>query len=915
MLFLGRAVAGFATSVALIASVLGTGAHAAPTDNTYTASSAPVCGADATGLRGDVPKIGKRNVVATEHADAVSMCIRGGKMHMFSKVDWAPSKGKYEHAREPANELLFHVNDKLKQEIPDEGFEFTRASGKQAWMIPQNQNHKGLWAGWNTQDIAAKDVKGGTVTMRLNQKKSQAPKGAHVEVFQTGWSGSNRIFSLTDPKHSSYKQIANAHVHANWVFTKPGVYRLVFESNAEVKGKDVAGEQEYVFVVGDLNKAELEDLDKPKPAPQPTPQTPQPAPTSEPSTPPSAPATDKPAPSPSGKPGQPAPQQPAPQQPGVTIDAKADKDQYEAGDTAVLSATVNGGDENGLVSWERKAPGSENWEPVEAAQGKELRIENLEATDSGTVFRAVYGGETRSNEVELKVGAGEPEAPEDPQEPEPSTSEAPSDEDNSESDFTLTTTLDQDEYVEGQDARAEATYSQTSDNGGQPLKVAGKLVWETRASESEKWMEYKDGKKAVSSRQIIIPSVTKEFDGVQFRAVHTSGDERVESKPVTLTVDSKDDAEGNGGNANNANAGNSGGAGANQNSASAPVVCEPTGASGATGQGTDASGQSNTGASQGNNGSTGGGSGQQAPAGQRVRVTDGHFDFGARLNGKRATAEVKDDRTSPPVWRNPSDMTFVLGDASKKKVPAEFGFLGKPGADIYMIGQTQESQVPWLGWNTQDEQLVNNATKVTMRLDSLNGPGKLNVFVGGGGLGGGSVKHVFRNAGDSYDIPLRTHEHGNWVFSAPGNYTATLTFTVKLKDGSTSQATGTLNFEVGQSAKAGAGNITPNGQSAPDHNADQQQGGQQGDQATDQQGNQPSDQQGDSATSDQATADANGGDSTAPVSNADAGNMENCAHPSLPRTGVSGISAGLIGGGVLVGIGIVAVVSQRRRRS
>lgn len=889
MPFLGRAVAGFATSVALIASVLGTGAHAAPTDNTYTASSAPVCGADATGLRGDVPKIGKRNVVATEHADAVAMCIRGGKMHMFSKVDWAPSNGKYEHAREPANELLFHVNDALKQEIPAKGFEFTHAAGKQAWMIPQNQNHEGLWAGWNTQDIAEKDVKGGKVTMRLNQKKSQAPKGAQVEVFQTGWSGSNRIFSLTDRKHSSYEQIANAHVHANWVFTHPGVYRLVFESSAVVNGKRVTGEQEYVFVVGDLNKAELEDLDKPKPAPQPTTQTPKPAPTSGPTTAPSAPATDKPAPSPSGKPGQPAPEQPS-----VTVEARADKDQYEAGDTAVLSATVNGGDENGLVSWERKAPGSENWEPVEAAQGKELRIENLEATDSGNVFRAVYAGETRSNEVELKVGAGEPEAPEDPQEPEPSTSEAPSDEDNSEYDFTLTTTLDQDEYVEGQDARAEATYSQTSDNGGQPLKVAGKLVWETRASESEKWMEYKDGKKAVSSRQIIIPSVTQEFDGVQFRAVHTSGDERVESKPVTLTVDSKDGADGNGG---SANAGQSGGTGANHNSApaQAPVVCEPTGASGAAGQGTE----SNTGAGQGSNGSTGGGGGQQAPAGQRVRVTDGHFDFGARLNGKRATAQVKDDRTSPPVWRNPSDVMFVLGDASKKKVPAEFGFLGKPGSDIYMIGQTQESQVPWLGWNTQDEQLVNNATKVTMRLDSLNGPGKLNVFVGGGGLGGGSIKHVFRNAGDSYDIPLRTHEHGNWVFSAPGNYTATVTFTVKLKDGSTSQATGTLNFEVGQSANAGAGNITPTGQSAPDQKADAQSGNQQGDQST----------------SDQATADANGGDSTAPVSNADAGNMENCAHPSLPRTGVSGISVGLIGGGVLIGIGIVAVVSQRRRRS
>ena len=113
---------------------------------------------------------------------------------------------------------------------------------------------------------------------------------------------------------------------------------------------------------------------------------------------------------------------------------------------------------------------------------------------------------------------------------------------------------------------------------------------------------------------------------------------------------------------------------------------------------------------------------------------------------------------------------------------------------------------------------------------------------------------------------------------------------------------------MGQSANAGAGNITPTGQSAPDQNADDQSGDQQGD-------TQSGNQQGDQSTSDQATADANGGDSTAPVSNADAGNMENCAHPSLPRTGVSGISAGLIGGGVLIGIGIVAVVSQRRRRS
>lgn len=183
------------------------------------------------------------------------------------------------------------------------------------------------------------------------------------------------------------------------------------------------------------------------------------------------------------------------------------------------------------------------------------------------------------------------------------------------------------------------------------------------------------------------------------------------------------------------------------------------------------------------------------------KATSGHFDFGAVLSGGNLSAQVKDDRTSPAIWKQPGALTFVLGDSAKTTMPGGMGHIAPAGAEVYLIGATQQPTVPWVGWNTQNPELVAQASgPATLTLTDLQGPGKLSVFLSGNFGSAGTT--VFNGVGDSFSVPLNTHQHANWVFTAPGVYSATLTWSVPLKSGGQVSASGTLNFEVGDIARA-----------------------------------------------------------------------------------------------------------------
>ncbi|MFW0111171.1 TIGR03773 family transporter-associated surface protein [Rothia sp. CCM 9416] len=183
------------------------------------------------------------------------------------------------------------------------------------------------------------------------------------------------------------------------------------------------------------------------------------------------------------------------------------------------------------------------------------------------------------------------------------------------------------------------------------------------------------------------------------------------------------------------------------------------------------------------------------------RVSSGHFDFGPVLKSGSLSARVKDDRTSPARWKEPAALTFILGQDAKTSLPAGMEHIAPAGSEIYLIGATQEPHVPWLGWNTQDPELVAQAAgPVELRLSELQGPGQLSVFLSGNFGAAGTT--VFNKVGDTYSVPLNTHQHGNWIFTEEGVYTATLTWSVPLKNGQRATASGTLRFEVGDTSQS-----------------------------------------------------------------------------------------------------------------
>ena len=159
-------------------------------------------------------------------------------------------------------------------------------------------------------------------------------------------------------------------------------------------------------------------------------------------------------------------------------------------------------------------------------------------------------------------------------------------------------------------------------------------------------------------------------------------------------------------------------------------------------------------------------------------ITDGHFDLGPAIEKGQLVARIKDDRSVPAVWKDPASMTFALGEKARIKAPEALSYAAAPGQDVWMIPATQIRGVPWLGMNSQREEIVTETSgQVRFSLLDVQGPGNVAVFESGS-LGAGIGTHVFDGAGTSYTLPANTHAHQNWVFTEPGSYQLTIAMNV-----------------------------------------------------------------------------------------------------------------------------------------
>ncbi|PJJ55682.1 choice-of-anchor M domain-containing protein [Compostimonas suwonensis] len=192
----------------------------------------------------------------------------------------------------------------------------------------------------------------------------------------------------------------------------------------------------------------------------------------------------------------------------------------------------------------------------------------------------------------------------------------------------------------------------------------------------------------------------------------------------------------------------------------------------------------------------------------QVELGHGHVDLGPRFVDGQWRLQAHDDSAEPPVWRSLDDVVLRVGDAALLTVPDDpaYAFLGLPaGAQVHVVPQTQDPDVVWVGWNTQDPAVMAAIDRgVTLGVTQVEGPGELVVYLQSGNLGEPQVLWDSTKAmPQDVWVDVDTHTHANWVFSAPGVYLVGVRVAAELASGESVASDATLRFAVGDAADAG----------------------------------------------------------------------------------------------------------------
>ncbi|MFC8906708.1 anchored repeat ABC transporter, substrate-binding protein, partial [Micromonospora sp. NPDC057140] len=182
----------------------------------------------------------------------------------------------------------------------------------------------------------------------------------------------------------------------------------------------------------------------------------------------------------------------------------------------------------------------------------------------------------------------------------------------------------------------------------------------------------------------------------------------------------------------------------------------------------------------------------------RQVIADGHVDMGPQLSGDSWTIRIKDDRSSPPVWRETADVVLQIKDKAKTTVPAGTGFLGDPGDTVWLLPQTQQAGLVWPGWNTQHPSVVSGVRgDVTWTLRGVDGPGRFALFLTGAFGNADVLFDSSRPFPQKTGVALNSHAHGNWAFSKPGLYRLAVQMSGTTSAGRAVTDTKTLTIAVG----------------------------------------------------------------------------------------------------------------------
>ena len=188
------------------------------------------------------------------------------------------------------------------------------------------------------------------------------------------------------------------------------------------------------------------------------------------------------------------------------------------------------------------------------------------------------------------------------------------------------------------------------------------------------------------------------------------------------------------------------------------------------------------------------------PAFSQNFIQSGHFDIGIGYEDKAFDLHV---HQGEPVNKEfaPGEAVFAIGSASAGISPggAFTSFLGTTGTPVWVLPSTENSQLPFLGFGTEELTASDWSGNITLSLKAVSGPGTFSIW-GTSGFGAPELKMTTVDgitAGDRLPLVPGSHGHFNVGFSAPGNYQVTLEASgTHLIDGLRTSDPATYRFQV-----------------------------------------------------------------------------------------------------------------------
>jgi len=189
-----------------------------------------------------------RVVLTQGHVDVGPLFVRG-RWTLMIHDDTRKAQGQRSVWRHSERTVLA-VADAGRLRVPrDPTYAFLHAKpGAPVYVVPETQSQGVVWVGWNTQDPKVMQAIDRGATMRLTGV--QGP-GSLVVYLQSGGFDEPKLLWDSTKRPTPVWLDVNTHAHANWVFTKPGVYLVRVRIAAELlDGRKVADTRELRFAVG-----------------------------------------------------------------------------------------------------------------------------------------------------------------------------------------------------------------------------------------------------------------------------------------------------------------------------------------------------------------------------------------------------------------------------------------------------------------------------------------------------------------------------------------------------------------------------------------------------------------------------------------------------------------------------------------